>query len=141
VLADVAHQTIAKARIERIGELGERVGFEIARHFKQRLCRHAERRHDDRHAGARRKPNELDVLKALRVILRLGDEGEVVRKTAEQARRAFDDVVQLATRLAQILTNPAAILHGERLGLHELIDVSAIARIGRHPAGRGVRLN
>ena len=97
--------------------------------FEQALRGDAERRHDDRDAGARRKPDQLNVLEGLRLLLRLGDEGEVVREPAEQARRAVDDSSssRLASRSSSRMRRRSSV--AEFLGLHQLVHVGPVAGI------------
>ena len=91
--------------VERVREPRQIVGAHVRGEFEEALRRDAERGDDDGHAGARREPDELHVLEGLRVLLRLGNEGEVVREPAEQAGGTFDDFVEFAAGVVELVAD------------------------------------
>ncbi len=132
---------VGEARVERVGEPSEIVGLHLGAELEQALGGDPERGDDDRDAGVRREPDQLHVLEALHLLLRLRHEGQIVRQAPKQPSRAVDDLVELARRVAELVVNAAPLDLRQLLRLHELVDIRTIARVGGNPAGGGVRLD
>ncbi len=138
---DVLHDPPAEPRVEGVGEPGQVVGGDLAAPLEDALRGDAAGGDHHRHAGARREPDQLDVLEGVAVARGRDRDGQVAGESGEQAGGLLDHVAQVARGFAELVADAAGVVLGEGLGLQQPVDVGAVAGVGGDAAGRGVRLD
>ena len=124
-LAEVVRRPEDEARVDRLGE-------DVA------LLRDAAGRgdHDDHH-HVRLKRQDLDVPDRRRLERRRRDEREQPRQLREHLGRRLQRLLDLGARGGE---PERQVLLARLRAREQLVDVDAVAGLGRDPAGRGVRM-
>ena len=60
--------------------------------------------------------------------------------TGEHLGGLLQQAFRVVHRAGEVAVNVALLLLADRLSLHQLVDIQAVAQMGGHPAGRGVGL-
>ena len=107
--------------------------------FDDFVHNHAIRADDDAHDLVLGDQDEIHAADRELKQCRHEDHAHLIAEIGQQARGRLQNFVDLV-RVADLIVDRLAFARAQGAGSHQIIDEEAVSAVGRHPAGRGMRL-